>query len=74
MFVTGPTSHNKDYYWLLSHSKKFKNIEIIDVTKQYGCLSIMGPNSREHLQRICNLYIPNKHYRLDFQENKSCWH
>ena len=24
MFVTGPTSHNKDYYWLLSHSKNLK--------------------------------------------------
>ena len=68
MFVTGPTAHNKDYYWLLSHSKKFKNIEIIDITKQYGCLSIMGPNSREHLQRICNEDISNETLPFGFSK------
>ena len=67
MFVTGPTSHNKDYYWLLSNSKNY-DIQIKDVTKEYGCLSVMGPNSREYLQRICNEDISNESLKFGFSK------
>ncbi len=67
MFVTGPTSHNKDYYWLLSNSKNY-DIQIKDVTKEYGCLSVMGPNSREYLQRICNEDISNESLQFGFSK------
>ena len=67
MFVTGPTSHNKDFYWLLYHSKNY-DIQISDVTKEYGCLAIMGPNSREYLQRICNEDLSNESLKFGFSK------
>jgi len=67
MFVTGPTSHNKDYNWLIVHSKNY-DVQIKDVTKEYGCLSIMGPNSREHLQKICNEDISNENLKFGFSK------
>ena len=67
MFVTGPTSHNKDFYWLLNHSKNY-DIQISDVTKEYGCLAIMGPNSREYLQRICNEDLSNESLKFGFSK------
>tara|TARA_B100001057_G_scaffold481138_1_gene554816 strand:- start:267 stop:1814 length:1548 start_codon:yes stop_codon:yes gene_type:complete len=60
LYVTAPTSHNKDLFWLHFHSKKFKNLEIIDVTKNYGCLSLMGPRSRVFLQTLINADISNE--------------
>ena len=67
MLVTSPTSHNKDYNWLIVHSKNY-NVQIKDVTKEYGCLSIMGPNSREHLQKICNEDISNENLKFGFSK------
>ena len=67
MLVTSPTSHNKDYNWLLVHSKNY-DVQIKDVTKEYGCLSIMGPNSREHLQKICNEDISNENLKFGFSK------
>ena len=60
LYVTAPTSHNKDLFWLQFHSKKFKNLEITDVTKNYGCLSLMGPRSRAFLQTLLNVDISNE--------------
>ena len=67
MLVTSPTSHNKDYNWLLVHSKNY-DVQIKDVTKEYGCLSLMGPNSREHLQKICNEDISNENLKFGFSK------
>ena len=67
MLVTSPTSHNKDYNWLIVHSKNY-DVQIKDVTKEYGCLSIMGPNSREHLQKICNEDISNENLKFGFSK------
>jgi len=68
MFITSPTSHNKDYYWLLSHAKKFNDIIIQDVTKDYGCLSLMGPNSRNYLQSIIDEDISNTSLPFGFSK------
>ena len=68
LFVTSPTSHNKDLYWLRLHSKKFSDIEIIDVTKEYGCLSLMGPNSRKFLQKVIEDDISNKSFPFGYSK------
>ena len=59
-YVTSPTSHNKDFYWLENLSKKYKNVSIIDVTQMFGCLSVMGPNARQLIQSVVNDDISNE--------------
>ncbi|SVE32324.1 uncharacterized protein METZ01_LOCUS485178, partial [marine metagenome] len=68
MFITSATSHNKDYYWLLSYAKKFNDVIIQDVTKDYGCLSLMGPNSRNYLQSIIDEDISNTSLPFGFSK------
>ena len=59
MAVTSPTSHNKDLYWIKNNSSDFKEVQIDDITENYGCLSLMGPKSRDLLQSITNEKISN---------------
>ena len=68
LYITAPTSHNKDLFWLKSHSNKFKDLDIIDATKMYGCLSLMGPNSRSFLQHLINSDISNKKFAFGYSK------
>jgi len=59
MAITSPTSHNKDFYWIKNNSTEYVDLQIDDITEKFGCLSIMGPKSRNLLQRITNEDVSN---------------
>ena len=68
LFITSPTSHNKDLYWMMNLSKKFGDVSLNDVTHKFGCLSVMGPNARMLIQSLSNDDISNESIPFGFSK------
>jgi glycine cleavage system aminomethyltransferase T len=51
--VTGIGSFNRDWWHLKQHLKG--DVTLTDISQQYACLSVQGPNSRNALQKISDL-------------------
>jgi sarcosine dehydrogenase len=49
--VTGTGFRTHDFHWIADHIPKDAKLRFVDVTEQFGTLSLMGPLSREILQK-----------------------
>jgi 4-methylaminobutanoate oxidase (formaldehyde-forming) len=52
--VTGTGFRTHDAAWIGDHIAPGLDAELIDVTEQYGTLSLMGPQSRDILSELCS--------------------
>lgn len=52
MVATPCGSHVKDWSWLLRHAGKEEDVEITDITDDFGVLALQGPNSRAVFQTL----------------------
>jgi sarcosine dehydrogenase len=50
--VTGTGFRTHDYHWIADHIPAGMNATLRDVTEHYGTLVLMGPKSREIIQKI----------------------
>jgi 4-methylaminobutanoate oxidase (formaldehyde-forming) len=50
--VTGTGFRTHDYHWIADHIPKGLNVKLRDVTEEFGTLVLMGPKSREIVQKI----------------------
>lgn len=52
LWVTGSASVARDAAWLRKHVAPAMQVEIVDVSGAYAVIGVMGPRSRELLQRV----------------------
>ena len=57
------TSQTRDWAWLRRASRQH-NVEISDITEQWGVLGVMGPSSRHLLDSISDADLSNEHCLL----------
>ena len=50
--VTGTGFRTHDFAWISNHIKPGLNARLIDVTEEYGTLSLFGPNARDVLAAV----------------------
>jgi len=55
--VTGTGFRAHDYSWIADHIPGGLDAKLVDVTEVYGTLSLMGPKSREIMQKVCSAHI-----------------
>ena len=58
--VTGTGFRTHDFAWIRRNLPAGIGVEIIDVTEQYGCLSLMGPQAREVLRSVTRADVSNE--------------
>ncbi len=51
--VTGTAFGQHDLAWIRSHAPDDRSVRVADVTSQYACLGLWGPESRAILQPLC---------------------
>jgi dimethylglycine dehydrogenase len=51
--ITAAVAQAHDYEWLINHQPSDAAFSIIDVTEQFSCQILTGPNSRSILSAIC---------------------
>jgi 4-methylaminobutanoate oxidase (formaldehyde-forming) len=63
--VTGTGFRTHDFAWIADHIPESSDAKLIDVTEQWGTLSLMGPKSRDVLSRVTksSLDFPFGHMR-----------
>ena len=59
--ITSAASQTRDWAWL-RRACRGRDIEIADITDDWGVLGVMGPLSRSLLQSISNADLSNAHY------------
>ncbi|MDE2445160.1 MAG: FAD-dependent oxidoreductase [Alphaproteobacteria bacterium] len=62
--VTGTGFRTHDFHWIADHLPQGMNVKLIDVTEQYGTLSLMGPKSREILQKTTYGNLTDKAFKF----------
>lgn len=67
--VTGTGFRTHDAAWIRDHIPSGMDAQIVDMTEEFGTLSLMGPRSRDVLQAICaedcsNAAFPFGHVRI----------
>ena len=60
--VTGIGSFNRDWWHLKQHLKG--DVTLTDISQQYACLSVQGPNSRIALQKISELDLSAQSFKF----------
>ncbi len=59
MVVTGTAQTTRDADWISRHIEERARTTLTDVTSAWAVLSVMGPRSRELLQRVSNANLAN---------------
>ncbi len=57
--ITGTAQPLRDAHWIRRQISKDESVELVDVSAQVGVLSVMGPDSRELLQALCDEDLGN---------------
>jgi 4-methylaminobutanoate oxidase (formaldehyde-forming) len=57
--VTGTGFRTHDFAWIAGHIPAGLDAKLIDVTPQFGTLSLMGPRARDVLQRVTDADVSN---------------
>ena len=58
--VTGTAFGQHDLAWLRQHAPEDGSVDVRDVTSQYACLGLWGPNAREVLQPLTTTDVSNE--------------
>ncbi len=58
--VTGTGFATHDFHWIRSNLPPTMDVQLIDMTSSFAVLSLMGPMSRDILQRVCSSDFSNK--------------
>jgi len=53
LWVTGSASVIRDADWITRHASSDMHVEVVDVSGAYAVIGVMGPKSRELLNRVC---------------------
>ncbi len=59
MWVTGSASVVRDKDWIERHVRSGQHVAVTDVSSAYAVLGVMGPSSRELLQRVSRARFDN---------------
>lgn len=51
--VTGTGFRTHDFFWIADHIPESCDATLVDITEQWGTLSLMGPQSRNMLSGLC---------------------
>lgn len=57
--VTGTGLRTHDFAWIADHIRKGSDVSFIDVTEEYGTLSLMGPKARTVLEAVTKSDVNN---------------
>lgn len=57
--ITAAATTTHDYAWIQWHLPNEGSVTLRDITHEHGCLSLMGPQSREVLSSICDEDVSN---------------
>ncbi|MFC0540343.1 GcvT family protein [Kutzneria chonburiensis] len=60
--VTGTAYGSRDLAWLRQHAPRDGSVRIADVTGQYTCFALWGPNSREILAQLTPAGLDNESF------------
>lgn len=60
LWVTGSASVARDAAWIRKHIETDMHVEVVDVSSAYAVLGVMGPKSRELLQRVSRTDFSNE--------------
>ncbi len=60
LWVTGAASAMRDADWIRRHATPDMHVEVVDVSSAYAVLGVMGPASRELLQRASKADLSNE--------------
>ena len=58
--VSGTTQATRDADWIRTQIRLEEETDVVDVTTNYGVLGLMGPNSRELLNRVTTVDLSNQ--------------
>ena len=61
--VTGTAFGQHDLAWLLQHAPDDGSVHVADVTSQYACYGLWGPNARAILQPLTTANLSNDSFR-----------
>lgn len=64
LIVTGTASATRDFSYLKRHLPHGADARLMDVTSAYGCLSLMGPRSRDILSPLVDGDLTNEGFPL----------
>lgn len=59
LWITGSASVARDAAWIRKHIQPDMHAEVVDVSSAYAVIGVMGPNSRELLQRASRADFSN---------------
>ena len=59
LWVTGSGSVARDAAWINRHITPDMHVEVVDVSSAYAVIGVMGPNSRELLERVSRADFSN---------------
>ncbi|MCB1379126.1 MAG: FAD-dependent oxidoreductase, partial [Alphaproteobacteria bacterium] len=60
LITTSCGSHVKDWSWLMNHIEDGSNVQVEDITDDFGVLALQGPNSRAVLQKLTKDDVSNR--------------
>ncbi|WP_436859911.1 glycine cleavage system aminomethyltransferase GcvT [Staphylococcus caeli] len=71
LLVVNAGNTEKDFEWMNSQSKDF-NVEVINVSSEYGQLAIQGPNARDLVQQNVDIDV-SEMKPFEFKQNVTCF-
>ncbi|EJN05667.1 FAD-dependent oxidoreductase [Phyllobacterium sp. YR531] len=60
--VTGTGFRTHDFAWIRDHITDDLDAQLIDITENYGTLSLMGPKSRSVLEKVTSSDVSNSNF------------
>jgi dimethylglycine dehydrogenase len=60
--LSSTTSEFRDLDWFLQHKKEDENVNIKNITNDYGVLVLVGPKSRDVLSELTNEDLSNENF------------
>lgn len=74
--ITSIGSHNRDWWHIKQHLRS--GVEMVDISREYACLSLQGPNSRTALAKVVESEIGSEYFefgtgRFMLVAGHECW-
>lgn len=62
MIATPCSSHVKDWSWMLRQLRADEQVELCDITDDYGVIALQGPYARAVLQKLTDIDLGSKNF------------